>query len=236
MVHFWGAFPFLNLHNFGEDPWKSLARQKGNHPTSATCSDQVCAKQCNFCAQIIESGICRDNQLDNYWKIKRQVWMIRWGILLQTGCAEFGGKSRKQTFQWIPKKLWLNIPPGAASNVHSLFLLLLITLLLPSVSVKVDPNLLLPSIFCKDFWMVRWIVVSKVWSSWSFSGHGREGSVFPPKRIIWSFATGWAKAGSKSLIPRAGACFNRTPNLLYKMVKWFIWNVCCPSSKASFYK
>ena len=34
----------------------------------------------------------RPSTIDKYWKIKRQVWMIRWGILLQTGCAEFGGK------------------------------------------------------------------------------------------------------------------------------------------------
>lgn len=36
-----------------------------------------------------------------------------------------------------------------------------------------------------------------------FSGQGKCPSVRPPKRMIWSFATGCARAGSKVLIPPA---------------------------------
>ena len=183
-------------HQKSRAPPKKITQRRRHVPTKSAQSNAF------FVPQMIESGICRDHQLDKYWKIKRQVWMILWSLLLQIGCAEFGGKVGVIKISVNSKKMWLNIPPRAASNVHSSCLLLWETLLLPSVSVKVDPNLLLPSIFCKDLWMVRWIVFSKVWSSCIFSGHGREGSVLPPKRIIWSFAIGWAKAGSKSLIPR----------------------------------
>eukprot|EP00438_Fugacium_kawagutii_P018864 Skav221110 [mRNA] locus=scaffold233:72960:73256:- [translate_table: standard] len=34
-----------------------------------------------------------------------------------------------------------------------------------------------------------------------FSGQGREGSVSPPKRVIWSWVIGCDNAGSKVLIP-----------------------------------